>query len=451
MKKIRLPFVLFLLIILSINITAYGQDLTNSKPNVLLILVDDLGYGDLSCMGAEDLETPNIDGIIEGGMQFNQFYANCPVCSPSRASLLTGRYPDLVGVPGVIRQWDDNSWGYMDPEAVLIPELMNEAGYNTAMVGKWHLGLENPNTPNDRGFQFFKGFLADMMDDYYTHLRGDINWMRLNEKEIDPEGHATDLFSDWSIDYINEQKNSENPFFLYLAYNAPHDPIHPPEDWLNKVKEREEGITEERAGLVALIEHLDYGVGKVMDALEKNDLLENTIVIFTSDNGGSLYRKADNGPLRGGKQDMYEGGIRVPAGIYWKNKIKPQTTNNFAMLMDLFPTILELAGSKYEHEVDGISILPLLEGREQVTDDRYVYWVRREGNRYKGRVYYAARHRDLKLVQNTPFEPYQYFNIEKDMKEEHPLPEEENENIRKLWRSLQNHILEAGAVPWKKK
>ncbi len=145
----------------------------SEKPvNILCILVDDLGYGDLSCMGAEDMKTPHIDQLALQGITFTQFYANCTVCSPSRASLLSGKFPDLVGVPGVIRQFEENSWGYLDPNATLIPSLLREGGYHTAMVGKWHLGFESPNIPNDRGFDYFKGFLGDMMDDYWTHLRG---------------------------------------------------------------------------------------------------------------------------------------------------------------------------------------------------------------------------------------------------------------------------------------
>ena len=148
-----------------------------SPPNVLLILVDDLGYGDLSIQGAKDMRTPNIDNLANAGLKLTNFYANSTVCSPSRASLLTGQYPDLVGVPGVIRQFENENWGYLKHDATLLPKTLKSSGYETAMIGKWHLGLEAPNLPNDRGFDFFKGFLADMMDDYYTHLRGGVNWI----------------------------------------------------------------------------------------------------------------------------------------------------------------------------------------------------------------------------------------------------------------------------------
>ena len=172
---------------------AMGQ--TANKPNMLFILLDDLGYGDLSSYGATDLDSPRIDALMAESLRFDQFYSNCTVCSPTRASLMTGCYPDKVGVPGVIRQNAANSWGYLDPNAITLPQMLKKAGYHTAMVGKWHLGYESPNIPNDRGFDFFHGFLGDMMDDYYTHLRGDVNWMRKNKEVIDPKGHATELFS----------------------------------------------------------------------------------------------------------------------------------------------------------------------------------------------------------------------------------------------------------------
>ena len=162
-----------------------------SKPN-WSASSDDLGYSDLSSFGGTDIRTPAIDGLMQAGLRFDQFYSNCTVCTPTRASLLTGRYPDLVGAPGVIRQWDKDSWGYFNPTGPTMPELMRKAGYHTGMIGKWHLGFESPNVPNDRGFDFFHGFLADMMDDYWTHLRGGVNWMRRNNQEVKAKGHATE-------------------------------------------------------------------------------------------------------------------------------------------------------------------------------------------------------------------------------------------------------------------
>ena len=205
--------------------------LAADKPNILIILVDDLGYGDLSSYGAKDLKSPHLDALMADGMRFDSFYANCPVCSPTRAALLSGTYPDIAGVPGVIRTHPQHNWGWLSQDVTLLPNVLKDAGYHTSIIGKWHLGLEEPNTPNGRGFDFFKGFLCDMIDDYYKHRRHGINYFRENRKEIDPPGHATDLITEWGIDYVNDRKDKDEPFFMYLSYNAPHTPIQPPQDW----------------------------------------------------------------------------------------------------------------------------------------------------------------------------------------------------------------------------
>jgi arylsulfatase A-like enzyme len=434
-------------------VSAYSY--AQKAPNVVIILADDLGYGELSCYGGKDVRTPNIDRIFNEGIRFTDFHANSTVSSPSRAALLTGCYPDLVGVPGVIRTQKDANWGYLSADAVLLPTVLKTAGYASAIIGKWHLGLESPNTPAERGFDYFKGFLGDMMDDYYNHLRHGNNYMRYNHQIIDAKGtHATDLFTDWAVEYLNEQKEKKEPFFLYLAYNAPHTPVQPPEEYTEKVKNREAGISEKRAKLVALIEHLDDGVGRVLAALEKNGMTDNTLIIFSSDNGGHAPSGANNGIFRGAKEDMYEGGIRVAGGMCWKGKIKAgSVTGNFAMLSDLFPTVCEAAGAKIIRPIDGISILPTLLGKEQITDNRTVYWVRREGGMfYGGMAYYATRRGSCKILQNTPWEPVQFFDLATDPVEQKPLdPEKDFSDIYKhLFRSQTEHIRLSGAVPWQK-
>lgn len=422
------------------------------KPNVICILVDDLGYGDLSCYGAKDIRTPHIDRLMGEGMRFTGFYANSTVSSPSRAALLTGRFPDMVGVPGVIRTHPDDSWGYLSPDAVLLPQVLKKQGYHSALIGKWHLGLESPNTPQERGFDYFKGFLGDMMDDYYTHLRWGNNYMRDGNRVIDPQGHATDLFTDWAIDYVRERNAAKKePFFLYLAYNAPHVPLHPPAGWLERVRRREPGMAEKRGKLAALIEHLDDGVGRLITTLEQEGMLENTLVIFASDNGGQADAGASNGILRGAKGDMYEGGIRVCAGFYWKGTIPAgAVSSNFAMLSDIFPTICDFADTD-PGPVDGISIRPTLLGKQQITDERTVHWMRREGNmRYGGLCYYATRYKDYKIVQNTPWEPVQLFQIKEDIRETKPLETKGNKVYESLFKAQMEHIRMAGAIPWSK-
>ena len=422
------------------------------RPNVLVILVDDLGYGDLSSYGAKDLKTPHIDAIVKSGMKFTNFYANCPVCSPTRAALLSGRYQDLVGVPGVIRTHPENSWGWLHSKAVLLPAVLKEAGYHTAIVGKWHLGLESPNVPNVRGFDHFHGFLGDMMDDYYNHRRHKINYMRRDRTEIDPKGHATDLFTTWACEYVRNRKRQKEPFFLYLAYNAPHTPIQPPREWIDNVRKREPGISLKRAKLVALIEHLDDGIGKVMACLKETGAADNTLVVFTSDNGGQLSAGANNGPLRDGKQSVYEGGIKVPAAVVWPGKIKPGAETPFrAMSMDIFPTVLAAAGVKLPHPIDGRSFLPTLLGKTQPPLRTHWFFRRREGgNAYGGKTIEAVIRGDWKLLQNSPFAPLELYNLKTDPKEQQDLSRKDRRVFNELSAALRKEIQRYGTVPWQK-
>lgn len=428
----------------------YGQ------PNIVLILVDDLGYGDLSYMGATDLKSPHIDRIAANGMKFSNFYANCPVCSPTRAALLTGRYQDLVGVPGVIRTHPENNWGRLTDSAVLIPKVLKPAGYHTAIVGKWHLGLEEPDTPIDRGFDHFHGYLGDMMDDYYKHRRHGINYMTLGKQTIDPEGHATDLFTEWAGDYI-KSRDKDQPYFLYLAYNAPHTPIQPPAEWVARVKERESGITDQRAKLVALIEHMDDGIGKVMQTILTEQAGPNprpTVVIFTSDNGGQINVGANNGPLRDGKQSVYEGGIKVATCAAWlgDDRIRPGTSTDIrAMSMDLFPTVCEIAGAKIDHKIEGVSILPTLFGKEQSPLRQDSFFSRREGGtRYQGKTIDALIRGDWKLLQNSPFEPLELYNLADDPQETTDLATKNRGKFNELSAALRRQLQRYGAVPWQR-
>ncbi len=442
------------LILIVLVCCLWGQPHTTTaqatKPNILLILTDDQGYHDVSYYGTADIKTPATDQLAAAGMRFDYFYANCPVCSPTRAALLTGKYQDAVGVPGVIRTHADNSWGYLDPASTLLPLPLKEAGYKTAIIGKWHLGLESPNMPNERGFDYFYGWLGDMMDDYQAHRRHGINYMRLNEKTIDPPGHATDLFTQASVDYIKKQAQDTQPFFLYLAYNAPHFPVQPPETWLQRVLRREPGMDTTRAKLVAFIEHMDDGIGKVIQALKESGQYANTLIIFTSDNGGHLPSLANNGPLRDGKQSMYEGGLRVPTCITWQGKIKAGSVSQQVNLsMDLFPTLLEVAGTQASKPVEGRSFLPTLLGKQRSEEDRPLYFTRREGGTaYGGQCIYALRLGDWKLLQNSPYQPMELYNLKKDPKEQNNVIAQEPAMYKRLNALLMQHIQRGGSVPW---
>ncbi len=446
----RLFFSTAILLFLGLNVRA-------ERPNVLIIFTDDQGFYDVSYYNKKDIETPAIDALAEAGMRFDNFYANCPVCSPSRAALLTGRQQDLVGVQGVIRDRIENSWGYWDPRSTSIATVMDRNGYQTALVGKWHLGLESPNLPNDRGFKYFKGFIGDMMDDYYHHRRNGHNFMRRNFVEIAPEGHATDLFSQWAVDYIGEASKKEDPFFLYLAYNAPHSLIQPPEEWIEKVKKREPGISDLRAKFVALTEHMDYGIGQVVQSLKDNGVYDDTLVIFSSDNGGSLRFGSDNGPLRDQKGTVYEGGLRVPTAVVWKDKIQPgSSTNHTGMTMDIFPTILEACGIEWDGPIDGVSFAPVLSGKSVDVSERPMIFSRREGGlAYNGKTIEAIRIGDLKLVHNSPFEPYELYNVTRDPYEKNNLladlqPSQFGKvtGFNELRARLAKHYQDRGRIPW---
>ena len=420
------------------------------RPNFLIILTDDQGYGDVSTYGAKDVQTPHIDRIAKEGILFTTMRANCTVCSPTRAAILTGRYPDRVGVPGVIRTNPQDSWGYFDPQVPTLADLLGGAGYHTAIIGKWHLGLESPNLPNERGFDYFHGFLGDMMDSYTTHLREGQNYMRHNKEVINPTGHATELFSDWAADYLRERaKVPDQPFFLYLAYNAPHFPIEPPADWLAKVKQRAPDMNDKRASNVAFVEHLDAGIGRVLASLDESGLAQNTVVVFTADNGGALVFGQNNDPWRGEKQEHYDGGLRVPFMARWPEGIKPGTRSDYAGLaFDLFPTFAQLAGVNPAADLDAQSLLPILQG-SKITEPRDLYFVRREGGmKHGGNSYEALIRGDWKILRNDPFSPYELYHIGNDPQETKNLATTNREKFEELATAIRHHIQRGGATPW---
>jgi arylsulfatase A-like enzyme len=289
-----------------------------------------------------------------------------------------------------------------------------------------------------------------MMDDYYHHRRHEINYMRRNETQIDPKGHATDLFSQWACQYLKERAETPGPFFLYLAYNAPHTPIQPPDDWLRKVRERQPEMDERRARLVALIEHMDAGIGQVLGTLRQTNLSERTLVVFTSDNGGQLNAGANNGILRDGKQSMYEGGLKVPCCAVWPQRIAPQSrSNRLALTMDWYATLCNVAGVAIEHAHDGESLLPTLLGKSQPPSTRSVFFHRREGgHRFQGLTIQAVRSGPWKLLQNSPFAPLELYNLQEDPQEENDLATSKPAVFRDLSAKLRLQIQRGGAVAW---
>ena len=397
-----------------------------------------------------DVRTPHLDRLAAEGMRFTRMRANATVCSPTRAALLSGCYADRVGVPGLIRTDPANTWGYFDPKVPTLADHLRAAGYHTALIGKWNLGLTAPGTPNDRGFDFFHGFLDDMMDSYTTHLRQGHNYMRRNREVIDPAGHATDIFTGWARDYLRERAQSQSPFFLYLAYNAPHFPMEPPDEWLQRVRQREPGLDEKRARSVALIEHFDDGVGQVLAALQETGLDQNTLVVLTSDNGGSLAHAQNNDPWRGGKQSHFDGGLRVPFVLRWPGHVAPGTTSDYAGLtFDVFATALEVAGVALPASIDAVSLGPVLRGAALPAEPRELYFVRRDGGAdLGGKSHEAIIRGDWKLMQNSPYEPLQLYNLTEDPQEKQNVVATNPRIARELQDALRRHVQRGGATPW---
>jgi arylsulfatase A-like enzyme len=328
---------------------------------------------------------------------------------------------------------------------VTLPQALQQLDYHTALIGKWHLGYQSPDLPNDRGFAYFKGFVGDMMDDYYNHKRAGKHWMRENKTEIFPKGHATDLFTDWTLDYLTQRADQQQPFFLFLTYNAPHDPIQPPQEWLDKVDEREKNASLKRKKIVAFIEHLDHNIGRVLAHLDQLDLTKNTIVVFTSDNGGALNYGASNAPFRGGKGDLFEGGIRVPCLVAMPNQHQKDNTDHPILLMDFYPTIIQWAGGTADNTLPSKPILAF-DNHTSLNKPRHMVWMRREGHKFGGRIYYAISDGRYKLLQKDPFSPYLLFYLHSDPFEHQPL--NVNDKKRALMNVLTKHIQHTGQIPW---
>jgi arylsulfatase A-like enzyme len=420
------------------------------RPNLLLIYADDLGHGDVSAYGAAETRTPSLDRLAREGMLFTRMRANATVCSPSRAALLTGRFPDRVGVPGVIRTRPADSWGWFLPTVPTLADLVRAQGYTTALIGKWHLGLEPPNTPNARGFTVFRGFLGDLMDSSTTPRRGGDNLMRWDDREVDPVGHATDLFSDWACDFIRARSTDAQPFLLHLAYNASHLPMEPPSEFLERVRHRLPAVAEKRAKAIAMVEHLDARIGAVLAAVHDAGLAQRTLVVFTADNGGALEHAQDNSPWRGGKQSHFDGGLRVPFIVRWPGVVAPDSRCDAPLLtFDVFPTFLEAAGAAIPPETDALSLRPWLTGGSSPTE-RDLYFVRREGgNPYQGQAYHALIRGRWKLLKNHAFMRYQLYNLALDPQETTDLATIDPQRVSAMAEALRAYIRAGEEIPWR--
>lgn len=344
----------------------HGQS-SSTKPNIVIILTDDQGWGDLSIHGNTNLQTANIDRLAKGGARFNNFFVS-PVCSPTRAEFLTGRYHPRTGV------YSTSAGGErMDLDEQTIAQVFKAAGYSTAMYGKWHNGMQYPYHPNARGFEDFYGFCSGHWGDYFSPQ------LEHNGKLVEGKGFIIDDLTDKAIQFIED--NKESPFLLYLPYNTPHSPMQVPDRWWNKFKDKElelrhgdeEDLLFTRAAL-AMCENIDWNVGRLMERLKALRLEENTIVLYFHDNGPNSWRW--NGGMKGRKGSTDDGGVRSPLFIRWPGKIEPgKNIASISAAIDLLPTLTDLAGIDplVKKPLDGMSLKPLLLENQPAWPDRMIF------------------------------------------------------------------------------
>jgi arylsulfatase A len=408
-----------------------------AKPNIVLIMADDLGYGELSCYGSTKIKTPNIDELAAQGVKFLDFHANGPVCSPTRAALMTGKYQQRTGVEGVITAANHREVGLSLDETTLAEELKMQ-GYTCGIFGKWHLGYAQEFNPTYQGFDEFVGFASGNID-YHSHVdqEGYLDWW--NGTTInDEEGYTTDLITKYGVDFIknNNPEKTGKPFFLYLPHESPHYPIQGRLD--DPVRKEGSGkyirkVPKDSVQMIYtdMIETLDEGIGDIMQALTDEGLDKNTMVIFCSDNGAA-GKRGDNGVLRDSKGSVYEGGHRVPAIISYPGKIAGAVSTDPVMSIDFLPTLVDFAGGKPAvTRIDGISIKNLLLYGEKVPE-RDLFWS--FGNKV------AMRSGKWKLVsiQSQDETTAELFDLENDLSEKIDLSEKEPELVKEMLLKLEN-------------
>jgi len=414
------------------------------KPNIVFILADDLGYGDLGCYGRRDIKTPVIDGIAAEGVKFTQYYANGPECSPTRAAFLTGRYQHRVGGlecaigNGNVGRYDDairlretNDLG-LPVEETSIARMLKTAGYATAITGKWHLGYEPKFAPHLHGFDHAFYAIGGGMD--YFHYIDNVAsyYLFQNGNPVAREGYFTDLATDEAVKFIDT--HADEPFFLYVPYTAPHSPFQGPDDYEPDPLPLDSPLWRQGSAppdvYIAMIEHMDKCIGRILKKLDDEELAEDTVVIFSSDNGGT--GSARNTPLSKAKGTTFEGGIRVPAVARWPGAIRQGTVSDQACItMDFSASIVRIAGAKVPagREFDGIDIIKLAEtGRPP--QKRTLFWRGRRGQRIRK----AVRDGDMKYIWQTDgkkSEEY-LFDLKSDVSESHDLLEKRPRQARRL-------------------
>ncbi|MFQ5731144.1 MAG: sulfatase-like hydrolase/transferase [Planctomycetaceae bacterium] len=406
---------------------------SKGRPNIVLIMADDMGYGDASCYGNTAYKTPHIDRLAAGGMRFTDFHSSGPVCSPTRAGLLTGRYQQRAGIPGVINADPKvNRHHGLHPKETTFAELLKPAGYATGIFGKWHLGYRKRFNPVHHGFNRFRGYVSGNVD-YISHVdrMGVADWWD-GDKLITEKGYSTHLITRHAVAFIRAHR--DRPFCLYVAHEAVHAPYQGPKDRAVRApgQGRIPGATRRdvKAAYREMMTEMDKGVGEIVATLQALKLERKTLVIFFSDNGAN--RNGSNGRLRGFKGSVWEGGHRVPAVAYWPGTIKPGTLcAQPAISLDLMPTMLELAGAKTpeRHKLDGVSLAPVLTGKGEMPK-RVLFWEYRRKS--------AVRQGPWKLVlgeRGLKRKPA-LFHLVDDPGETTNLAPKHAERVRKLRRLL---------------
>lgn len=381
-------------------------------PNMIVILADDLGYGDLASYGGKMKDTPHLDQMAQAGLRFTDFHSNGAVCSPTRAALLSGRYQQKVGIEAVVHANKFRHTG-LNPGTLTIASYLKSLGYSTGIAGKWHLGYDTAFSPLNFGFGHFKGYVSGNVD-YHSHIdgAGQYDWWAQKDTLVE-QGYSTDLITSYALSFIREHK--DHPFFLYVAHEAPHFPYQGRHDPAERSLDGSFNMNGSPENLQhtyrEMISAMDDGIGEIFQALGEHALLENTLVFFLSDNGAN--NQGSNLPLRGFKGSLWEGAHRVPAIAYWKDRIPPGVNDDFLMGMDLFPTIAALTGESLPDHFspDGIDFSPLLLEGKSLAGERTLFW------RYNGLRSVRSGSWKLLIQEDSSY----LFRLSDDLAEERDL------------------------------
>ena len=423
---------LALAIICLLSTQIYALD-TPKKPNIIFILADDLGYMDLACYGNPYNETPHLNALAQNGVRFTQAYAASTVCSPSRAAIMTGLHPARLKLTNFLvgnRTEEDSpllpaKWKtYLPSKEITLAQRLKALGYQTGMIGKWHLGSGDSLAPWNRGFDYSRMIGKNGLD-YYNYGIFEDSFQQVFEDK--GERYMTDKLSDYAVEFIGKQTDAK-PFFMYMCYSAPHVFIVPKATKLNKYFMKYEKFKGQYNPYYAtMVESMDDGVGRIMESLKKQGLLKNTLVIFASDNGGVGLPElgpipTQNDSLRKWKGHVYEGGIRIPTLMFWEGKILPKQVNDsYFMNTDYTATILDLLGQKSPDLTDGISIWPMINKPSAKDQNRPLFWHYPHFSNQLGRPAGAVRLGDWKLVDNFELARLELYNLKEDVGERHDV------------------------------